>query len=164
AKWKKFANSIRLRVAMRMSLVAEDAATTVLAQILNNPAGNPVIEENADNAFLMWPGVNPDLEPWSQRLGSPANKTDNYRTNYEMISILKDHNDPRLPVYADLNQNGVYNGYKMGVGQTSDPMNTNANVSHIGNRFGYTQNGFSPFMRAAQVWFIKAEAFERGLA
>ena len=163
-KWKRFANSVRLRVAMRMSLAAENKAAPVIAQILNDPATYPMIESNADNAFLRWPGVNPDIEPWAQRLGSPTNKTDQYRRNHEMISILKDYNDPRLPVYADLNLNGEYNGYKMGVGQKSDPMNTAPNVSHVGNRFGYTQAGFSPFMRAAQVWFIKAEAFERGLA
>lgn len=163
-KWKKFANSIRLRVAMRMSNVAEDVAKPILAQIINNPGTYPVIDDNADNAFLRWPGVNPDIEPWSQRLGSPTNKQDQYRSNHEMVSILKDYNDPRLPVYVDQNQSGEYNGYKMGPGQKGDPMNTGPNVSHIGNRFGYTQNGFSPLMRAAQVWFIKAEAFERGLA
>lgn len=163
AKWKKFGNSIRLRVAMRMSLAAEGPASNVLAQILTNPTTNPVIEENEDNAFLTWPGVAPDIEPWAQRLGTPSNKTDNYRMNYELVSVLDGLNDPRLPVYADLNENGVYNGYKMGIGQNSDPMNNNANVSHIGDRFGYLQDGFAPLMRAAQVWFIKAEAFERGL-
>lgn len=162
-KWKKFANSVRLKVAMRMSLADEDGAEVVLDEILENPATYPIIEENIDNAFLRWPGVSPDIEPWAQRLGSPTNKTDQYRTNYEMITILKNYNDPRLPVYADKNLNGEYNGYKMGPGQTSDPMNTNPNVSHVGNRFGYTQNGFSPFMRAAQVWFIRAEAYERQL-
>ena len=164
AKWKKFANSIRLRVAMRMSLAAPDEAGAVLSQILSNPSTYPVIETNADNAYFRWPGVVPDVEPWAQRLGSPTNKTDQYRTNYEMITILKDYSDPRLSIYADENQNGFYNGYKMGPGQTSDPMNTGPNVSHVGDRFGYNPSGFSPFMRAAQVWFIKAEAFERGLA
>ncbi len=162
--WKKFVNSIRLRVAMRMSLVAEDDASQVITEILDNPGQNPIFEDNSDNAYLMWPGAAPDIELWNRRLGTPTNKTDQYRTNYEMISILQDHNDPRLSVYADLNENGVYNGYRMGPDQLSDPMNTQPNVSHIGNRHGYDPDGFSPFMNAAQVWFIKAEAYERGLA
>lgn len=164
-KWKKFANSLRLRVAMRMSIVSPQAAATVISQILSNPSTSPVFETNADNAYLKWPGVSTNnREPWQARLGVSTNKQDQYRTNHDLISLLVDMADPRLPVYADKNQMGIYNGYKMGVGQTGFPMNNNQGVSHIGNRFGYDDRGFSPFMNAAQVWFIKAEAFERGLA
>ncbi|MBD3628202.1 SusD/RagB family nutrient-binding outer membrane lipoprotein [Cyclobacterium sp.] len=162
-KWKKFANSIRLRVAMRMSSVAPQDAAAVIGEILGNPATYPVFEEHTDNAYLNWPGVSSNIEPWRQRLGTPTNKNDQYRTNFDLINLLENLDDPRLPVYADRNQNGVFNGYKMGIGQTSDPMNSNANVSHIGDRFGYDDMGFSPFMNASQVWFIKAEAYERGL-
>ncbi|WP_343854343.1 SusD/RagB family nutrient-binding outer membrane lipoprotein [Algoriphagus jejuensis] len=164
SKWKKFANSLRLRVAMRMSVVDPQAAAPVISQILGDPATYPVIEANIDNAYMNWPGIaTNNIEPWRARLGVPTNKQDGYRTNYDMINLLVEMNDPRLPVYADKNQNGFYNGYKMGIGQTGFPLNTNANVSHIGNRFGYDDKGFSPFMNASQVWFIKAEAAERGL-
>ncbi|WP_178371487.1 SusD/RagB family nutrient-binding outer membrane lipoprotein [Cyclobacterium lianum] len=163
SQWEKFANSIRLRVAMRMSSVAPQAAAQVLNEILGNPSSYPVFEDYPDNAYLHWPGVSSNIEPWRQRLGTPTNKNDQYRTNYDLISLLKDLDDPRLPVYADRNQDNEFNGYRMGIGQTSDPMNAQANVSHIGDRFGYDDTGFSPFMNAAQVWFIKAEAFERGL-
>jgi hypothetical protein len=163
-KWKKFANSLRLRVAMRMSIVAPQAAATVISQVLGNPATFPVFEANADNAYLRWPGIaTNNIEPWRARLGVPTNKQDQYRTNHDLISRLVEMEDPRLPVYADKNQNGFYNGYRMGVGQSGFPLNNNQNLSHIGNRFGYDDRGFSPFMHAAQVWFIKAEAYERGL-
>lgn len=70
-KWKKFANSLRLRVAMRMSLVAPQAAAAVMSQILGNPATFPVFETNADNAYLKWPGTaTNNIEPWRQRLGT----------------------------------------------------------------------------------------------
>lgn len=165
AKWKKFANSVRLRVAMRMSVVAPQAAATVLNQILSAPSTFSVFETNEDNAYLRWPGIaTNNIEPWRARLGVPTNKQDNYRVNHELVSRLVDLEDPRLPVYADKNQNGFYNGYKLGIGQSGFPLNNNQNLSHIGNRFGYDDRGFSPFMHAAQVWFIKAEAYERGLA
>ncbi|WP_373496253.1 SusD/RagB family nutrient-binding outer membrane lipoprotein [Aquiflexum sp.] len=164
AKWRKFANSIRLRVAMRMSLVEPQAAAQVLNQILGSPTNFPVFESNADNAYLRWPGIaTNNLEPWRSRLGAPTNKVDQYRTNHDLISRLIELDDPRLPVYADQNLNGFYNGYRMGIGQTGFPLNNFNNVSHIGNRFGYDDRGFSPFMHAAQVWFIKAESYERGL-
>ncbi|HSF55267.1 MAG TPA: SusD/RagB family nutrient-binding outer membrane lipoprotein [Algoriphagus sp.] len=163
-KWKKFANSLRLRVAMRMSIVAPQAAATVISEILGNPSTYPVFETNADNAYLRWPGIaTNNIEPWRQRLGVPTNKQDQYRTNHDLISRLVDMEDPRLPIYADKNATGIYNGYRMGIGQSGFPLNTQQNVSHIGNRYGYDDRGFSPFMNAAQVWFIKAEAFERGL-
>jgi hypothetical protein len=163
-KWRKFANSIRLRVAMRMSLVEPAEASQVLSQLLNNPATYPVFENNEDNAYLWWPGISTNnIEPWRARLGVPTNKMDQYRTNHDLIEPMSNLNDPRLPVYADPNLNGFFNGYRMGIGQTGFPLNTQQNVSHIGDRFGYDDRGFSPFMHAAQVWFIKAEAYERGL-
>ncbi len=163
-KWKKFANSLRLRVAIRMSLVDPQAAATVISQILGNPSSFPVFETNADNAYLRWPGIaTNNIEPWRQRLGAPTNKQDQYRTNYDLINRLVTMEDPRLPVYADKNATGIYNGYRMGIGQSGFPLNAQQNVSHIGNRYGYDDRGFSPFMHAAQVWFIKAEAIERGL-
>ncbi|MBC6366832.1 SusD/RagB family nutrient-binding outer membrane lipoprotein [Algoriphagus sp. AK58] len=163
-KWKKFANSLRLRVAMRMSNVAPQAAAAQLSQVLGNPAANPVFEVNSDNAYMRWPGIaTNNIEPWRARLGVSTNKQDQYRTNHDLISRLLELEDPRLPVYADKNQLGNYNGYKMGIGQSGFPLNNNQGVSHIGNRFGYDDRGFSPFMHAAQVWFIKAEAHERGL-
>ncbi|WP_209331650.1 SusD/RagB family nutrient-binding outer membrane lipoprotein [Lunatimonas salinarum] len=163
-KWRKFANSIRLRVAMRMSLVEPAEAAQVLGQIFGNPSSFPIFETNADNAYLRWPGIaTNNLEPWRARLGVPTNKQDQYRTNHDLIQPMSDLSDPRLPVYADPNQNGFFNGYRMGIGQTGFPLNNNQNVSHIGDRFGYDDRGFSPFMHAAQVWFIRAEALERGL-
>lgn len=164
SKWKKFANSLQLRVAMRMSVVEPQASAQVLSRVLGNPSTYPLIESNADNAYLRWPGIiTNNIEPWRARLGAPGNKVDQYRTNHDLIEPLIAMDDPRLPVYADKNLNGFYNGYKMGPGQTGNPLNTQNNVSHIGNRFGYDDRGFSPFMNAAQVSFIRAEALERGL-
>ncbi len=165
-KWKKFCNSIRLRVAIRMSSVDEGTASSVISEILDNPGQYPVLENNADNAYLWWPGESPYFEPWYQRLGvAPGErKTDNYRVNHTLVSNLLDLNDPRLPVYADENAEGEYNGYRFGPDQYADPMNSDPLVSHIGDRHSQDPGGFSPFMNCAEVYFIKAEAYERGLA
>ena len=163
-KWKKFCNSTRLRVAIRMSSADEAAAKTVLAEILNNPAKYPVIAVNEDNAYFWWSGVAPDQELWYERMGADNGiKTDWYRTCNYLVSNLKLLNDPRLPVYADKNKWGKYNGYTFGVDQRSDTMNSGNNVSFIGDRFGNNKAGFSPFLNAAEVYFLKAEAYERGL-
>ncbi|HAX92456.1 MAG TPA: SusD/RagB family nutrient-binding outer membrane lipoprotein, partial [Bacteroidales bacterium] len=49
-KWQKLANSLRLRIAMRISGVAAQTAKPVVEAILGNPAANPVMESNDDNA------------------------------------------------------------------------------------------------------------------
>jgi len=161
-KWRKFCNSTRLRVAMRMSNVDETGAKAVVSEILSNPSTYPVMTENADNAYFWWPGVSPDMEPWFQRMGAlDGKKKDQYRTNSVLVNALKDNNDPRLPVYVDKNKYGVYNGYKFYYGQTRDTMNNGNNVSFIADRFGNDPKGFSPLMNCAEVYFFIAEATQR---
>lgn len=164
SKWQKFCNSLRLRVAIRMSSVDEATATSTISNVLGNPSQYPIMTDNEDNAYLWWPGVAPDIEPWYARMGADdGNKTDGYRTNYTLVTSLIDNNDPRLPVYADENRYGNYRGYKFGPEQLNDTLNNGNNVSHIGDRFGNTAAGFSPFMNAAEVHFIMAEVYERNL-
>lgn len=161
-KWRKFINSLRLRVAVRMSNVAESKAAVVINEILNDPTTYPILSANNENAYVWWPGLASHAERWFRTVGSVSNnKTSQLRMNHELIDALKVNNDPRLPVYADKNQNGEYNGYKMGPGQTTNSLNNGANVSHIGNRFGNDPQGFSPFMNVAEVKFMLAEIYER---
>jgi len=163
--WQKLCNSVRLRVATRLSSADEAKASAVFNEILGNPSAYPVLTMNEENAYLQFPGIAPDQELWYERMGADdGNKTDQYRTNSTLIDILEDNNDPRLSVYADENKYGEYNGYKFGPDQISDTLNNGNNVSHIGDRFGNDPAGFSPFMNAAEVYFLKAEAYQRGLA
>jgi len=164
SKWRKFCNSIRLRVAIRMSSADAATATSVISEILGDPTSYPVMAANSDNAYLYFPGITPDIEYWYQRLGSTTGLyTDQYRMNDVLISALKSNNDPRLPVYALKNRWGVYRGYKFGTTQLSDTTNNANNVCGIGARFANDPKGFSPFMNSAEVSFIKAEAFARNL-
>jgi hypothetical protein len=163
-KWQKFCNSLRLRVAIRMSNVDPTDATQVISEVLGSPASYPVMTSNSDNAYLWFPGVSPDIEYWYQRLGTTTGLyTDQYRMNDVLISTLKANNDPRLTVYARLNNNGGYGGYKFGVNQINDPNNNANNCSGIGARFANNPAGFSPFLNCSEVSFIIAEAYQRGL-
>lgn len=163
SKWRKFCNSLRLRAAIRISLVDPTTATSVISEILGDPASYPIMADNSDNAYMWFPGISPDTEFWYNRLGTNGAYTDQYRMNDVLVSALKDNNDPRLTVYARVNNNGGYNGYKFGPGQLSDPDNNGNNVSGIGERFSNNPSGFSPFMNCSEVSFIKAEVFERDL-
>ena len=58
-KWKKFANSLRLRYALRLSKVDPTTAQTQVAAAI--AAG--VFTSNADNALLKWPGDGTNNNP-----------------------------------------------------------------------------------------------------
>ena len=53
-KWRKFANSLRLRLLMRISDVDNATAVAGMAQITGNPSAYPIFESNEDMAFAEW--------------------------------------------------------------------------------------------------------------
>jgi hypothetical protein len=155
-KWKRFCNSLRLRVAMRMSNAAPAVATAALKDVLTNLNTYPVLQQD-ENVSLQWLGTAPYNEPWYEFLRT---RTD-YAMNATLIDALKNTNDPRLPVYAlPAADDGLYHGLITGRPGSEFTLN---NVSKIGTRFAGTANGASPFMRYAEVCFIMAEAYQRNL-
>ena len=77
-----------------------------------------------------------------------------------LIDYMNTTSDPRLPVYAKLNKNGVYRGVVPGVGE--DNRGSSDLYSRIGARFRDNATGFTPFMRYSEVLFIIAEAAHKG--
>jgi hypothetical protein len=166
AKWRKFCNSLRLRVAIRMSSADAAKASLVIKEVLGDPAKYPIMTTNADNAYWYFPGTAPDQEIWFESMGTTgsAPKTSGWRLQQPFIDALQNNNDPRLPVYADKNSWGKYSGHRFGPNEKSDTINNNFNRSHIGDRFMNDPKGFIPYMNCAEVYFCLAEAYQRGLA
>ena len=160
-RWIRFANSLRLRAAIRISNVDEAKATSVISAVANKP----LMTELSQNAYLVWPGDDQRNEPWFGRLGRVGTqpKQDQYRVSSVLVDLLQDLNDPRLPVYADTTERGFYNGYRHGPDQRMDTMNQGINVSHIANRWMNHKNGFTPYMMAAEIHFNLAEAYARNM-
>lgn len=154
-KWRKFCNSLRLRVAIRISKVNAALAKSNIEEVLGDPAKYPVFESNDDNAFLIWTGSSPYIEPWA----SDAQGRDDHAVSAPLVNTLQSLNDPRLPVYArPAPGDGVFRGVPIGPAG-----NVNiSNFSRIGTRFRYTNAGFTPFMRYSEVQFIIAEAAQNG--
>ncbi|MDR1414919.1 MAG: SusD/RagB family nutrient-binding outer membrane lipoprotein [Odoribacteraceae bacterium] len=99
--WRKFANSLKVRVLMRQSRKVDVKAA--VAAIFNNPAEYPVFAAEADQATLrydnrtniyQWFIVNPPAD------GSGVNFGDNARVSQVMVDLLQRDADPRLPIYA----------------------------------------------------------------
>jgi hypothetical protein len=166
-KWRRWANSLRLRMAIRISGVDPTLAKQHVEEILGNPSRYPLIDSNESNAFFQWDGGDANYyEPI-------ANAYRTRKTEFCAPDLLVDHmllrKDPRIGIYftptpASQNKNDtsgdytdgtpVYRGYTIGA-------KTNAVASRYsvwGQRFGIDLGGFSPFYRTAEVWFHIAEA------
>lgn len=155
SKWQKFCNSLRLRVAIRMSIVNPNGAKAIVEEVLGNPGKYPVMESNDDNAFVYWPGSSPYKEPYYE----DSETRDDHGICSVIVDILLENNDPRLPVYAHPNPDGEYKGVDPGAVDNSDIVPT---TSRIGARYRDDPTGFSPFMRYAEVLFNIAEAAKNG--
>jgi hypothetical protein len=155
-RWKRFTNSLRLRVATRMSNIAPNVARTHIEEILGAQGTYPIMTANADNAYLRWQSSSPYRDPWQ----SDTDNRDDHGVCNIIIDIMKEHNDPRLPVYAKpATSDGQFRGVISGA---IDGTFVLADISRIGTIFRNVPDGFSPIMRAAEVHFMIAEAAFRG--
>ncbi len=154
-KWKKFCNSLRLRMAIRISVASPALAKSTVEEILGNPAKYPIITSNADNAFFKWPGSDPYYEPWM----NDSRTRDDHGVSDVLVNLLTSLGDPRLPVYARPNKAGVYQGFIIGAKALVSDIGT---LSRIGTRFRNDAKGFTPYFRAAETWFHIAEAAKLG--
>lgn len=152
AKWQKFANSLRMRLAMRMAGV--DPATAQAAFVAAYNAGP--FAGNGDNAMLDWaanPYENPLFENWQGR--------DDHGISATMVDTLKSLADPRLELYAEpAQEDGEFRGLQNG---DITPELSISWYSRIGD-FWRADGATTPtaVMTYAEVLFLEAEAAFRG--
>jgi hypothetical protein len=167
-KWKKLANSLRLRYALRLSKVdAATAATQVAAAVA---AG--VMTSNADNALLKWPGDGTNDSPYfttfrtrdDQHVSETLINT--LKGLYVSISAAGDTTfDPRLAIYADPIQSSPSKAKYVGMPNGLVEEDANAipltNTSRVGATLR-ARTSPSILMRYDEVLFDEAEAALRG--
>lgn len=167
AGWQKFANSLRARLALRVVNRDAGLAGSELSAAFSAPGG--VIETNADNAELPWPGDGVYDNPWSVNFQT----RDDHRMSNTLMDIMNSTSDPRRPVYAQPTEDDPTKYLGMPNALTT-PQSYMTKASRPGLIFmpvqgsGITYNGTgasqqSYIITAAEVLFIKAEAAERGL-
>jgi hypothetical protein len=176
-KWRRLANSLRLRMLMRLSRKQNVGAE--MQAILSDPTNNPVFLNNADNAELRYLPQAPNQWPlYGSRVGS----FDEFRLSKTMSDRLTALNDPRLPVFGRPSQRSVaagtprIEGIPNGLGDVA-ALNYNGGPQGV-SRVGYTfaclvcndanqavpdpAAARSVLMSYAELQFILAEARERG--
>lgn len=90
-KWKKFSNSLQLRLLLRLSRRTEQDVYTKINNILANPAQYPVFTSNAEAAVLNLSGITPLMSPW----GRPIDFTTFRAAGKFFLDSLNALNDPR---------------------------------------------------------------------
>ena len=163
-KWIKFTNTLRLRLALRISKVdpaeAKKQAEAAVA------AG--VMTEVADDAYMVKKLVGDDgnglarIAVWNE-----------FRMSASMESVLKGYSDPRIGIYYQPATNTkTYDGLRNGLTPTQLglPKNSSDDNSNVGTRWvtgsgaAWNTNFETPqdIMHTAEAYFLRAEGALNG--
>ncbi|GAB3902855.1 SusD/RagB family nutrient-binding outer membrane lipoprotein [Larkinella knui] len=163
--WMKFANTLRLRLALRISkvnpaLAKQQAEAAVAAGVLTDVADDAYMPKstttyNEYNGLAVTAG-------W-----------DDIRMSATMESILKGYNDPRLPIYfqpavATGTHEGVRNGLFTSekiIDINSRPYTSNMGtrwVNRVANDWKTNYNVSQDLMHTAEAYFLRAEGALNG--
>ncbi len=107
AKWRKFNNSLMLRLLCRVSGRAEMNAGELVQKIIDNPSKYPIFTSNDDNATIKYSGVAPYRSTFSTTKESDFT-TNSYHISEQMVKLTVEYNevglqsyyDPRLDIWA----------------------------------------------------------------
>ncbi|GAA5219931.1 SusD/RagB family nutrient-binding outer membrane lipoprotein [Membranihabitans marinus] len=98
-KWRKFANSLRLRFLMRLSEKNDSDinVSSEIASIVNNPSEYPILENNSDNAVVAFVGTDSE-NSWPGGALNWSNRSEFYRRkpSATIVNDLIELKDPRL--------------------------------------------------------------------
>ena len=157
-KWKKFANTLRLRLAVRISGIdpgrakTEGEAAAASGTLTTSPGDDALIvrSKNGDD----FNGLS--IMDWNE-----------FRMSATMESVLKGYDDPRMPIYfLPAVTTGDYEGLRNGLtsADMAAPLNKADANSHHGERWSSTTGLETPsnVMATAEADFLKAEGILLG--
>lgn len=166
-KWQKFANSLRLRLLMHLSLKKD--VSSEFADIVNN---SPIMESNADNAILQYTGSFPNEFP---TVPMKQGDFDAVVMSESAVGTMQAYKDPRLSKYArpsnidevvnDPSTEPVYDGAVNGL----ETGGCDKSGSRLGLMFydypnhpSQAQKANGIIMSYAELEFLLAEAANKG--
>lgn len=154
ASWATFGNSLLLRIAMRMSDVDQATATSVI-----NGISGSFISSNSQNALFRF-SDNPDIAN-PLYIDKEIAGRDDFCVSDVLVNALQERNDPRISAYASVTNSGTYEGMPYGL-EDADAFAIKSITSRPSER---VRSATEPaiFMDYAEVQFLLAEAYERGI-
>ncbi|WP_165043703.1 SusD/RagB family nutrient-binding outer membrane lipoprotein [Dysgonomonas sp. ZJ709] len=165
-KWKKFANSLHLRLLMRVSDKMPDAKTKIKT-IVDNPAKYPIFESNDDMAALTYLQDSPNR---FLSYNAPGFDAGEVVLGKALADTLLMYKDPRIDAMAQPTLSSVNNGTPEFVGvpcamSKEDAVAYNGgreNQSLINKRYSHDPVGEKGiYMSYAELQFILAEAAQK---
>ena len=154
-KWKKFANSIKMRVALRMA----DVEPTIAATAISEAIASGVFTSNADNALFQYQSGAPNNNP----LAEDYKTRNDFAASNIMVDELDRLGDPRLSLYYAPNSAGNYVGEVYGLTANDAALTLDENISQR-NPQVLAETAPGIYLDYAQVEFMLAEAAERGIS
>ena len=156
--WRKFCNSLKLRLLVRASQKSESYSQSYLTDFYNNP-DYPLLESNDDNIEFKYPAnsvltYNPLHDALSENSSDGG-----YRVSNSLVEIMSQLEDPRLSVYATPNENGEILGLQNGSSVSASELDLYAKVAP---KYG-AEDRPGIFMTYSEVSFLLAEAAEKSL-
>ena len=139
SQWLKYANSLKLRMAMRLSYVKSDVARAKAAEAI---AGG-VIEANADNAAM---------HAAENRTTLIYNDWGDHRVGADILCYMNGYKDPRMEKMFLANDVGDYVGIRIGIDVTSKSQA----MSKYSNMIVASDTPYLWF-NAAEATFLRAE-------
>jgi hypothetical protein len=156
-KWKKFCNSLHLRLLLRLSKKTNIDSYAKIRTMISNPTQYPVFTSNAESAILALTGITPLVSPWGRPVDFPTFRA----AGKFFLDSLNAMNDPRRAKFAS---------------QARSLTPPNPTIGYLGIPHGYTgsESQFNytpsnllqalvtapmivPILPYSEVEFIKAE-------
>ena len=158
-KWIKFANTLKLRLALRISKADATRAKTEA----ESAVADGVMTGIGDDAYMVTTPAGNDANGLAGIAG-----WNEFRMSATMESVLKGYNDPRMPVlFQPASGTGTFEGLRNGLTATQLglPLNSNDDNSNVGARWvtgsgaSWNNNLSTPrnIMHAAEAYFLRAE-------
>ncbi len=168
SKWKKFANSLHLRLLLRISNIQN--VDSKMMTLLNNPDIFPIFDSNVDNAIYKYTGNLPDVSEISQTGGGRGYEYYLRVPTTHFIDLLSNNSDPRLELFVsprdcDVNNPDCVSDLLQGLepGQSISNNGRPADFSRRAVSFFESPTKIQGiFMTFSELNFILAEARENG--
>lgn len=151
--WIRFANSLKLRLAMRLAYVNPTTAEQLAEEAVSHPIG--VMTKVTDAARLQ----HSDNFSYRHPLFVIATgEFNDARMGATMDSYLNGYKDPRISSYFRMAETGKYTGIRSGININREKYATSGNFSDL------TAAGGDDiiWMNPAEVYFLRAEGASRG--
>ncbi|QXV65573.1 SusD/RagB family nutrient-binding outer membrane lipoprotein [Mucilaginibacter sp. 21P] len=161
ASWRKFGNSLYLRLLLRLSGKAEMNTPAKITEMVDtNPANYPIMTSNAESAILRWSGTAPYVSPFAT--WRPADWYTPKLGSF-FVDNLNEWSDPRIGRWATVVEGeyaGIPSGYLPGQPPAAkSTLLTSLQIEPLlGNVMNYSELQFALAEAAAKGWVSSKSA------